>query len=328
MADTKTTTLSEISVPVLTDLLYAVADPGGSPASAKLTLARALGMMPFCPGGRLTTESGVSVSTTDRTAQGTLYYTPHTHTGLRLWDGARWALKSFSEISLSLTLTSGKPYDVFTNNGTSLTLSAEWTNGTTRADALGTQNGVAVLNSDKTYLHLGTIYASGSNVTADSGGNTGTTQVGGQRFVWNRYNQVPRDLKVIDLTDNWSYTTDTIRQANGASGNKVEYVTGDAAVLVKAEVLANNLGLANSARLAKAGVGVDSTSTFSGRRGGNYATVGSGQLVPITGFYEGYPGLGYHYLSWNEKGSDVNCTFYGDSGGDGTQSGLSAWLMG
>jgi hypothetical protein len=39
MADTKVTGLTAIASPALTDLLYVVADPGGTPASKKATLA-------------------------------------------------------------------------------------------------------------------------------------------------------------------------------------------------------------------------------------------------------------------------------------------------
>jgi len=133
------------------------------------------------PGGRLTTESGVPVSTSDRTAQGTLYYAIYKHNNIYTYSGSAWVAKTFSEISLSLTITSGKNYDVFINSAaTTLSLSAAWTNDTTRADALGTQDGTTVLSSDHTLLWLGTIRASGTNTTADSGGG-GTTQVGGTR---------------------------------------------------------------------------------------------------------------------------------------------------
>lgn len=39
MADSKVTALTELTAPALTDLIYAVADPGGTPASRKLVLS-------------------------------------------------------------------------------------------------------------------------------------------------------------------------------------------------------------------------------------------------------------------------------------------------
>ena len=68
----------------------------------------------FLPGGRLTLESGVPVSTTDQTAKTSVYYTPYLHNLISLWDGTNWVPTEFSETTLALgTLTSGLPYDVF-----------------------------------------------------------------------------------------------------------------------------------------------------------------------------------------------------------------------
>lgn len=275
------------------------------------------------PGGRLTTESGVPVSTTDRASQGTLYYTPYKHNIIFTYSGALWQGNFFSEISLSLSLTSGKNYDIFINtDADTLSLSSAWTNDTTRADALGTQDGVIVLGSDHTKLWLGTIRASGTDVTEDSAGGS-TTQVGGKRFVWNAYNQVARRISVIDTTDNWSYATATIRQANGASGNKVEYVSGDAAMQIDATMQAGVLIVADATNWGRVGIGVDSTSTFSGLFNGFYNPSGSGIAVTAGGEYVGTPGLGYHYVSWNEKGAPAGSVsvFIGDDGGI-AQSGL------
>jgi hypothetical protein len=66
---------------------------------------------------RLTTESGVSVSTSDRTAQSIIYLTPHVGNQIALWDGSAWQLRSTTEASLTLSgLTSGRNYDVFAYN--------------------------------------------------------------------------------------------------------------------------------------------------------------------------------------------------------------------
>ncbi len=279
---------------------------------------------------RLTTESGVPVSSTDRTAQSTIYLTPYLGNQIALYDGAAWAYFSLTEISLALSgLTSGKNYDVFVydNAGTrTLELSAAWTTDTARADALALQDGVYVKSGATTRRHAGTIRTTGTTTTEDSGGITGTTQVGGKRFVWNRYNQAPRQLNVIDTTDTWSYTTDTIRQANGTAGNKAEWVTGDVATLVTAEVRVNWQGTSNSARGAKVGIGVDSTAAFSGLVGLGIITSVATAIVHMTGAYRGQPGLGYHFAAWCEKGADGTSVFYGDDGGDSSQSGMSVML--
>lgn len=276
-------------------------------------------------GGRLTTETGVPVSTTDRTAQSTVYYTPFT-TGngpanaISVYDGVRWKVCPFSEISQTLSsLTSGKNYDEFLYDATgtcglALELSAAWTSDTARSDPIAQQDGIDVKSSDHTRRLVGTIRTTGTTTTADSRGGT-TTQVGGQRFVWSRYNQVPRPLDVIDTTDTWAYTTGTMRQANGATGNKVEYVAGTTHAAVIAELAWRWFGNSNSARAARSGIGIDSTTTISGHAGSIYNPTGTGIAFSGTASYHGTPGLGYHAVSWNEFGSDGTGSFAGDGGG-------------
>ncbi len=321
MADSKLTALTEISVPALEDLTYWVDDPSGTPAERKCSMTRAFGLLTFINQFRLTTESGVAVSTSDRTAQGTIYWTPYVGSLVSLYDGTRWRLYSSAQISLGLTATSGKNYDVFVydNAGTvTLELSAAWSDDVTRVDALTTQDGVKVKSGALTRRWVGTIRASGTNVTADVGGGV-TTQVGAKRFVWNAYNQVRRDMKVIDTTDNWAYATNTIRQAGGVAGNKIEYVTGDAATYIDAAVHGNALLNANSAAAARAGVGLDSTTAFYGIIQNGYNTGGSNSNnIPMTGRYSGTPGLGYHYISWNEAGADGTCYMLGSNLGGQT----------
>jgi len=279
--------------------------------------------------GRLTTESGVSVSTTDRTAQATLYFTPHNGNRVALYDGSNWKVHAFTEQSLALSdLTSGKNYDLFLydNAGTpTLEMSAAWTNDTTRADALATQDGVKVKSGALTRRHVGTFRATGATTTEDSGGGS-TTQVGGKRFLWNRFNQEPRPLAVIDTTNSWSYTTDTWRQANGAAGNKVEFVVGNEAHV---EALAHGVVFlsTNLARAAKVGVGIDAL-TPSGIVQGGFLSIVSfdGLYAPIFGSFRGSVGTGYHALNWIEKGADGTSTFLGDNGGDGQQTGLVATI--
>jgi Repeat of unknown function (DUF5907) len=281
---------------------------------------------------RLTTETGVPVSTTDRTAQGTIYLTPYNGSHCSTYDSSTWTDHASAEISLALTATSGKNYDVFVDWSGSvleLTLSTAWTNDTTRADAVALQDGVTVLGSNHAKKLVGTIRASGTNVTADSGGFTGTTQVGAQRFVWNRYNQIARPMTVTDTTSSWSYTTATIRQADGTTGgancttcNQVAYVTGDASLTVEAE-LKGGIRSANSSVVAFIGIGVDSTTVMSGF---NTPIYGNGLVgMAVVASYKGAPGLGYHYISWNEYGGDTTCNFYG-AFQTGLQSGLAAMI--
>jgi hypothetical protein len=84
-------------------------------ANKKLSVDRLLGYAdPSICQGRLTLESGVPVSVTDQSAKTSLYFSPYNGNRVALYDGTRWVLKTFQELTLLLTgVISGKNYDVF-----------------------------------------------------------------------------------------------------------------------------------------------------------------------------------------------------------------------
>lgn len=298
---------------------------------------------PRAPGLRLTTETGVALSSSDRTAQGTLYYTPATSSYLALYTGSGsvWAEFTQAQLSLSLTLTSGKNYDVFScyNSGTpNLALSAAWTNDTTRADAIATQNGFVVKSSDHTCLDVGLIRASGTNTTEDSKA---------KRYVWNMYNQKPRQLAVFDATNLTSvYNTDGYRQADGVATNQVEAVFGDLSSLISL-TLTHNANIAGSSmagetRQASVAIGEDSTTTphtlSSISRVFNATPNISGSYYPaaksgtMTASLVTLPAsIGWHRYVWLESGddlTDVDITWLYSrvSGTKDFNSGLTGWI--
>lgn len=278
------------------------------------------------PGGRLTLVSGQPVPIRDQVGAFIVYYTPYRNNNIFTWNGTSWQRNTFSELSLGVVgLTTGKNYDVFIDQlATTLSLSNPWTDNITRADALGTQDGTTVLGIDHTRLWLGTIRASSPTTTEDSGGGS-SSQVGGQRFVWNAYNQVPRFISVIDTTGSWTYSTATIREANNNAGNRVEYVSGADETLINVEIVSTASISGTSAREATVGIGLDSTTTFSGFIGAASNPGASAIEARLSGRFSGFPGMGYHYLSWNESGSDGTCAFIGNQ--RNTQSGLQAILL-
>jgi hypothetical protein len=325
MADTKLTALSEVSVPVLSDIAYWVADPAGTPASDKITASRLGGLLsPLYTTGRLTVVSGNAASIVDQASKGTLYYTAVTNDGtitsnnfqICIYDGTRLRLYSSAEISLALTLTSGKNYDVFIydNSGTlTLELSAAWTNDTTRADALASQSGTVVKSGTTTRRWIGTIRASGTNIVDDGAGGS----TGGSRFVWNAYNQVTRTILVQEVTTNWSYTSQTIRQARASSANQVQFVTGDINQVVIGSITCGTYVQSNSSFGARFGFGLDTITNFSTSVNGYGSLFADGYNADTTypvqpppeANFAGPVGLGYHYLSWNESGADGTCLF-------------------
>lgn len=162
------------------------------------------------PGGRLTLESGVPISTTDQTAKTNIYYTPYVHNVISLWNGARWIPTTFTEYTLALgTLTSGKPYDVFAylSGGVLALEMLAWTNDTTRATAVTLQDGRYCKSGDKTRLLLGSFYTTSTTTTEDSLSN---------RYVSNIYNVVTRMCQGSCSVDH-TYSTAAYQEFNGGT---------------------------------------------------------------------------------------------------------------
>lgn len=155
--------------------------------------------------------------------------------------------------------------------------------------------------------------------TEDSFG--GLSQIGGRRFIWNKYNRVKRFLGVIETTDSWTYDTSTWRSMNAAAGNKVEYVCGLSEDAVSAHTTLTVVGGAGLAGCP--GVGVDITSANSAQV---LAENNVGGDVGLTSFYRGgYPGIGYHFIGALEFRRAGTITLYGDGGAaDGIKSGMLA----
>ena len=197
----------------------------------------------------------------------------------------------------------------------------------------------ADVTAGKTAAQAATQVADAIDVYVKSGATTrrylGTIRITGtigqcedsilKRYVFNYHHSLARPMSAIEATNSWTYATATWRQANAASGNKVEYICGVSEALVAAEVLANAL-LINA--YGTVGIGVDSTSANSARvsvgRAYNLATVRLG----IQASYRGFPGVGYHYLAWLEHCSFGTATFYGDDGSTEMQSGITAEVWG
>jgi hypothetical protein len=184
-----------------------------------------------------------------------------------------------------------------------------------RATAVTLQDGRYCKSGDKTRLYLGTFRTTSSSTTEDSGGGA-VTQVGGKRFLWNNYNRIRRWLRVWDSTSSWSYATLQVRQANGAVGNKVEFVTGIVEETVTAVLSGAAYLSSNSGRTARISIGYLSTTAFD--TGANiglaYNVTASNGWYPMMVSYESQPGLGYASLNWLESGSDGSCSFAGTNG--------------
>ena len=169
-----------------------------------------------------------------------------------------------------------------------------WTNDTTRATALVTQNGVYVKSGATTRRYLGTIRASATNATEDSAT---------KRFVWNYYNRIIKKLFAHEATASWTYSTASYRPTNNnttVGQTRIELLIGvqedftecDAYIIATTNS-GSNVGLA-------VGIGLDSTSVNSAIFHGSSTTATAENLV---GKYFASIGIGYHYLQqleWSE----------------------------
>lgn len=311
--------------PALTDLVYAVLDPSGTPADRKVAFKYLFGKMlaPVCD-GRLTLESGVAVSTTDQTAKTTVYFTPYLGARVAVYDGTRWVLHTFTELSLALgTLIDATNYDVFLydNAGTlTLTLGPAWASATARGTGAGTTelttqdgvyvNAVSITSGPgaKAGRYLGTIRTTATTTTEDSAA---------KRFVWNAQQRIARPMKVAETTNSWEVTADTWQQVNVATSNQLAIVAGLAgdAIDVRAGLLME-VDAFNSAATA---IGVDSTSSPHADCG--IQSVPGGSSVAVGGAWahlRTVVSLGYHYYAWLQYNSGSSAmTAWGDTDGGG-----------
>lgn len=255
---------------------------------------------------RLTLTTAVPVTTSDVTAATTLYCAPYNGNAIGLYDGTNWHVRTSAEFSLALgTLSSAKPYDVFCydSGGTPTLEFLAWTDSTTRATSLTTQNGVLVKTGALTRRYLGTFYTTSTTTTEDSFA---------KRFVWNYHNRTLRPMRVTEATDTWTYTTDTIRQARASTANQLDFVVGVSEDAVTAQLVAQASNATPA--LFNVGIGLDTTTAYTTGCLTVESDQGSGINI-LTASLKVFPGAGRHFLSWNETSNAVGTTTWvGDAG--------------
>jgi hypothetical protein len=277
--------------------------------------------------GRLTLTSGTPVTITDVTAAETVYFAPFRGNAVDIYDATamRWVRYKISQLSVDVP-DATQMNDVFIyNNAGTLTLDVTaWTNDTTRATALTTQDGVLVKSGATGRRYIGSFYST-------TAGNGQTEDSIAKRYVWNYYNRVDRSMRVVDATNSWVWTTDTWQQANASAANQIEYVQGFSEDPVTAEVFGTSTN-ATATASAAVGIGLDVTNADSSqiRTPGttiNQTTVAARQTHVAK--YVGFPGVGRHFLAWIERSEAAGTTtWYGDNGGLYTQAGISGVIKG
>ena len=272
---------------------------------------------------RLTLASATPVTAADQSAKTTIYLTPYNGDKLALYNGADWDFYTLAEISIAVPATTSQMYDLFVYiTGGTLTLEAvAWTNDTTRATALTRVNGVYVKSGTTTKRYCGSFRTTtASGETADSFAT---------RYLYNYYNRVPRPMRVIEATNSWAYTTATIRQANGAAGNLLDFIVGLDEDPVSARVI-HHFSNDNVGVVVSAGIGLDSTTAFTAASGYvSGASPVAAHINALHAHYQAYPGIGRHYLSWLERSvATGTSTHYGDNNALLLQSGIWGEMKG
>ena len=260
----------------------------------------------FC-NGRLTLTTATPVTTADVTAATTVYFALYQGNQIGLYNGTRWQQFAIAQLSIAVPATTATMYDVFVdyNSGTPALSVTAWTNDTTRATALTTQDGILVLTGTLGKRYVGSFRTTGvSGQTEDSAA---------KRYLWNYYHRMPRPLLKVEATATWTYSTSTMRQANGAAGNQVEIVNGFAeeAIQLTLNALAGNATANVNIQVA---IGEDSTTTASASSTGGATVITSGEFGAMAAAMNKQPAIGFHYYAWLESGGgSVTTTWYGST---------------
>lgn len=279
--------------------------------------------------GRLTLTSGTPVTTSDVTAATSVYFTPYRGYSLGLYASSEWVEYTFSEITISLaSKTANLPYDVFIypSGGSATAELVAWTNTTTRATALATQNGVLVKTGSTDRRYVGTVCITGTTGQCEDSVLN--------RFVYNHYHRVRRALLVQETTNTWNYTTATWRSLNNSTTNRVSLIQGWAEEPIQLTAIA----AATNTNAASFGVaiGEDSTSTPVSTAVGvglaqSAAYGAGGTSIHVIAQLDKVPVVGVHYYQILEASQAAGTTsWYGDNGATvpAPQTGMSGYIIG
>lgn len=277
---------------------------------------------------RLSLTSGTPVTTADVTAATTLYCTPYRGNRIGLADAlGNVTIRTSAEFSIAIPATTATMYDVFafSNAGVPTLELLAWSNsgnGTSaRATAVVlTTTGFYTKSGDLTRRLIGSVY---------TGTVSGQTEVSATKmYVSNVYNRVRRPMIRQEGTASWPYTLATIRQANGAAANQLDFIVSINDSAIDAQTMINVGSSSGAGIVVTTGIGLDSTSTFLGEPASiQILNANTPQL--IQGRYKAFPGVGKHFCSWNEYSAATGLTtWYASGAGANAVAGISLWVEG
>ncbi len=269
---------------------------------------------------RLTLTAGVPVTTADVLAATSVKVEPYLGNRIDLYDGSAWNQRVVTASSIPLPVAADTLYDVFCydSGGVPTYELLAWTNDTTRATALTLQDGIRVKTGAVTRRYLGSV-----RTTAVAGQTEDSIK---KRYLFNEQNRVLRTLRRMETTATWTYSTATIRQANGNTANQVECVVGSPDALLDLCLI----GISSNSTggiLTQVTIGEDSTSAFSTDSVFFAVQVGAGAGINqvLHAYLKKLPAVGKHSYIWQEYSAATGTTTWG---GLGYYTGLAGWVEG
>lgn len=231
---------------------------------------------------RLSLDNAAAVTSTDQTAKTTIYLVPYSDGTLALYSGGQWVIRTTSGTSVAVPATTSTNFDVFAydNSGTVTLETVNWTDATTRATALTTQDGILVKSGDATRRYLGT-----GRTTSVSGQ---TEDSASKRFLWNAQNRVPRKMRLHATTNYTRWSPPAYFSCGSNSANRVEGVFGLDNNMVE---LYTSGAVVSSYTSWQIGIGLDRNTGFDSQRPAIIR-----QDVRSYGFYRSAVTAGYHYF--------------------------------
>jgi len=291
------------------------------------------------PQGRLTLTTGVAVTGSDVSGATTIYYTPVTGRFVPIYNGTDFvSTDTGGELSQTTADATKSPaavgassvYDLFVWNDSGTircTRGPAWSSDTSRGSGAGTSE---VTQVEGIWLNANSVTngpaAQRGTLVGSVRSNSSSQLVDSLAFRWvsNIYNAVMRPMKVIESTSTWNYTTATFRQANANAANQLDLLQSLAGGLMKATV-STTYKNTTASQFGVLGIDVDTLNTTTIVDNITLVPTVSvtGELVGVSAFYTGYPGLGRHVAIWKEYSSAAGTgTFYGDGGGAVIQGGI------
>jgi hypothetical protein len=260
--------------------------------------------------GRLTLQTNDPVPTGDLTSKSVVYFTPYIGNAISLYDGSKWKVVNFAQVSLTLSaLSSNANYDIFgySNGGTlTLELGPVWTDAFNRSTSLSLQDGVYCKSTDLTRRYLGTIRTTTTSTTEDSLY---------RRLVWNAQNRVIKKVYKESSAGPWTYGTSSWRLLNSVS----TYIgvvdgLGKSTIDLTAGVLYTVSSTPSSINYYYMGISKNDgiTTPLISTRIASFAATEHTQLsTRLTDFVS----LGYQYYYPVEQAVNYTATLYGSNAG-------------